>query len=111
MNTHITRRSALTRVASAAAAVAVSADLHHRLRAADDSLSSGKLKNNVNHSVCKWCYGKIPLDDFCHSAKQIGLQSVELLTTEDFETLKKYDLACAMVSGVPGGITSGLNRK
>jgi hydroxypyruvate isomerase len=28
----------------------------------------------------------------------------------DFPTLKKHDLVCAMVSGVPGGITSGLNR-
>jgi hydroxypyruvate isomerase len=110
MNT-LSRRSALTRLTGAAAAVAVSADLGHRLKAADNATSSGKLKNNVNHSVCKWCYGKIPLEDFCKSAKEIGLQSVELLEMKDFDTLKTHDLACAMVSGVPGGITSGLNRK
>jgi hydroxypyruvate isomerase len=40
----------------------------------------------------------------------MGLQSVELLTVEDFPTLKKHDMICAMVSGVPGGITDGLNR-
>jgi hypothetical protein len=34
----------------------------------------------------------------------IGLQSVELLTVEDFATLKKHGLTCGMVSGVPGGI-------
>jgi hydroxypyruvate isomerase len=109
MNTPLNRRSALTRLTSAAAAVAVSADLTHRLRAADEAIGT-KLKNRVNHSVCKWCYGKIPLEDFCKSAKEIGLQSVELLETKDFETLKKHDLACAMVSGVPGGIESGFNR-
>ena len=32
-------------------------------------------------------------EDFCRSAKEIGLQSVELLEVKDFETLKKYDLA------------------
>ena len=111
MNTVITRRSALTRLTGAAAAVAVSADLSHRLKAADEASASRKLKNNVNHSVCKWCYGKIPLEQFCQSAKEIGLQSVELLEVKDFTTLKKHDLVCAMVSGVPGGITSGLNRK
>jgi hydroxypyruvate isomerase len=40
----------------------------------------------------------------------MGLQSVELLTVKDFPTLKKHDLVCAMVSGVPGGIETGLNR-
>ena len=28
----------------------------------------------------------------------------------DFPTLKKHDLICAMVSGVPGGINDGFNR-
>src|SRR6185369_1090659 len=34
----------------------------------------------------------------------------ELLEVKEFPTLKKHDMTCAMVSGVPGGITSGLNR-
>jgi hydroxypyruvate isomerase len=50
------------------------------------------------------------LEDFCKASKDIGLQSVELLEAKDFPTLKKYNLVCAMVSGVPGGITKGLNR-
>ena len=37
-------------------------------------------------------------------------QSIELLNVTDFPTLKKYDLACAMVTGVPGGIQDGFNR-
>ena len=77
--------------------------------AADDAAGS-KLKGRINHSVCKWCYNNIPLEEFCQSAKEIGLQSVELLEVKDFPTLKKYGLVCAMVSGVPGGITNGLNR-
>jgi len=46
----------------------------------------------------------------CKAAKDIGLQSIELLEAKDFPLLKQYGLKCAMVSGVPGGITSGLNR-
>lgn len=105
MNHPISRRSALgTLAAGAAAFTTVAGSL--RTHAAE----SGGLKGRINHSVCKWCYGKIPLDEFCTSAKGMGIASVELLEVKDFPVLKKHDLVCAMVSGVPGGITRGLNR-
>ncbi len=92
----------------ASAAVAVAANLSQRLAAADAAAPA--LKGHIHHSVCKWCYDKIPLDEFCAAGKEIGLQSVELVEVKDFPTLKKYNLTCAMVSGVPGGIPDGLNR-
>jgi hydroxypyruvate isomerase len=109
MKTKLSRRSALRQITGGAAVLAAASSLSHRLMAADEATGS-KLKGHINHSVCKWCYGKIPLDEFCQAAKDIGLQSVELLEVKDFPTLKKHGLRCAMVSGVPGGITSGLNR-
>src|SRR5262249_5248248 len=109
MKNAMSRRSALRKVTGGAVAVAAATSLSRRLQAADDALGS-KLKYHINHSVCKWCYGSIPLEEFCQAGKKIGLQSVELLEVNDFPTLKKHDLVCAMVSGVPGGITKGLNR-
>jgi len=109
MKTKLSRRSALRQITGSAAALAAASSLSHRLAAADEATGS-KLKGRINHSVCKWCYEKIPLDEFCAAGKDIGLQSVELLLVKDFPTLKKHGLTCAMVSGVPGGITSGLNR-
>ncbi len=109
MNNYISRRSAIKRFAGGATALAVTASLSSRLGAADAVLSP-HLRGRINHSVCKWCYDKIPLEEFCAAASAMGLQSVELLKEEDFPTLKKHDLKCAMVSGVPGGITSGLNQ-
>jgi hydroxypyruvate isomerase len=101
----ISRRQALKSTALLGAAAALS----QRLKAADAAAGSD-LKGRVNHSVCKWCYEKIPLETLCVAGKEMGLQSIELLTPDDFPTLKKHDLICAMVSGVPGGITSGFNR-
>ena len=109
MKTKLSRRSALRQISGGAAALAAASSLAPRLLAADEATVS-KLKGRINHSVCKWCYNNIPLEEFCQSAKEIGLQSVELLEVKDFPTLKKHGLLCAMVSGVPGGITSGLNR-
>jgi len=105
----MSRRSALRKTAATAAAMAAAAEFSPTLRAADAAADS-KLKGRIHPSVCKWCYGSIPLPDFCKSAKDIGLVSVELLEVKDFPTLTQHDLTCAMVSGVPGGIPKGLNR-
>jgi hydroxypyruvate isomerase len=97
------RRSALTTVGGALAA----ATLRPRLEAAD---AASDIKGRIHHSVCKWCYPKIELEDLARGAASIGLRSIELLELKDIPTIQKYDLTCAMVSGVPGGITEGLNR-
>jgi hydroxypyruvate isomerase len=98
---------------SAGVAAAVAA-LAPRLTKAEAAL-----KGRINHSVCKWCYPKISLEDLCVAGKPMGLQSIELLQPGDFPTLKKHGLTCAMVSnptapgpdGKPiGGIERAWNR-
>ncbi len=67
------------------------------------------LKGNINHSVCKWCYNKIPLEEFCKSAKEMGITSLDLIDPKDWATLKKYGLTCAMAQGAGKGIGEGFN--
>src|ERR1044071_5704404 len=108
MKTQISRRSAVARLAAASAVAVTASSLSQRLFAGDAAAPG--TKGRINHSVCKWCYPKVSLDDLCTAGKEFGLRSVELLTVQDFPTLKKHDMHCAMVSGVPGGIENGLNR-
>jgi hydroxypyruvate isomerase len=108
MNQNMSRRSALRKVTGSTVALAA-ASLGERLQAADEA-AGATLKGRINHSVCRWCYGKIGLDELCEAAKGMGIKSIDLMEIPDFPTLKKHDLVCAMVSGVPGGIGSGLNR-
>ena len=72
--------------------------------------SAAKLKCNINHSVCRWCYGKIPLEDLCRAAKEIGLQSVELQGPKEWPVIQQHGLTCAMASGAGLGIENGFNR-
>jgi hydroxypyruvate isomerase len=109
MNTKLSRRSALRAIPAGALALSAASSLPDRLAAAEPE-ADAKLRGRVRHSVCRWCYDKIPLDDLCRAAKEMGIQSIDLVEVQDFPTLQKHDLVCAMVSGVPGGITSGLNR-
>ena len=104
----MSRRSALRKFTGTTVALAATS-LAHRLQAADET-AAPKLKGRINHSVCRWCYGKISLDDLCEAAREMGIKSIDLMEIPDFPTLKKHGLVCAMVSGVPGGIGSGLNR-
>ena len=32
-----------------------------------------QLKGNIKHSVCRWCYGKIKLDDLYAACREMGL--------------------------------------
>ena len=37
------------------------------------------LKGNINHSVCRWCFSGIPLEDLCKAAKEMGLVGIDLI--------------------------------
>jgi hydroxypyruvate isomerase len=52
----------------------------------------------LNQSVCKWCYGKLSVEQMCEEAVKLGLVGVDLLKPEDFPLLKKHGLVCTMVS-------------
>ena len=115
MSTPISRRTALRQTAATAALFAFASSLHTRLSAAE--AASGR-SGRVHHSVCKWCYPKISLEDLCKAGKEMGLRSVELLQPSDFPALKKHGLICAMTSNPTaeagkdkvGGIPKAWNR-
>lgn len=46
------------------------------------------LKGRINHSVCRWCYSKIPLDDLCKAAKEMGITSIDLTGPDEWPVLK-----------------------
>jgi len=107
-NLKSSRRKSLKKIAGTIALGALVPSLHQRLMAAEASLPE-PMKGKVKHSVCKWCYNDIPLEDLCKSAKEIGLSSIELLGPDDWPTLKKYGLTCAMPQGAGLGIERGFN--
>lgn len=112
MKKQISRRSVLKNIAGGAAFVSAAMAIPSAARAEllTDEFEGLKLKGNVNHSVCKWCYPKVALDDLCKAVKDMGMSSIELLGPEDWPTLKKYDLTCAMPQGAGKGIVDGWNN-
>lgn len=68
---------------------------------------SDKLKGNINHAVCRWCYGDISVENLCRAAKEIGITGIDLVGPQDWPTLKKYGLTSSMCNGAEINLTDG----
>jgi hydroxypyruvate isomerase len=77
------------------------------------SAQESAVKNaRLKQSVCRWCYQRIPLEDFFRGVAAIGLKAVDLLQPEEWDVAAKLGLQCS--TGYPGQgggtIPDGLNN-
>ncbi len=68
-----------------------------------------KLDGRLKQSVCRWCYNRIPLDDFAKAVSGMGIVGIDLIGPADWPTVKKYGLTPTMTAGA-GTIPDGCNR-
>jgi hydroxypyruvate isomerase len=99
----------MKKMVSGAALAFAGASLAHRVTAAEAALEA-TTKGRINHSVCRWCYQAIPLEDLCKAAKDIGIASIELVGPDEWPTLQKYGLTSALPWGAGKGIVEGFNN-
>ena len=96
-NADMTRRSALQMIPAGLASAQAG-------RAA--APSAGRLKQ----SLARWCYAKIPLDDLCRQAAEMGVSGIDLVEPADWPTIRKYGLVPTLTQG-DSRIPDGWNRK
>lgn len=86
---------------------ALSAGISHAAVSSPRSPLKGRLK----HSVCRWCYGGMKLEDLCKAAAGMGMASVELLGPDEWPVAKAHGLTCAVGTNVKANpIPRGFNR-
>ena len=107
------RRQAIKTLVTGAAALTVSPELSLANMATQGTEPSAPIarKGNIKHSVCRWCYGAIPLDELCQAAKSMGIVAIDLVGPKDWPTLKKYGLDSSMCNGAEINLTDGWNEK
>ncbi len=111
MKSDKSRRNALKTIGAGASLIAVNPFTYTHLESKTEANPPfKKLKGNINHSVCRWCYNKIPLEQLCIDAVKIGIRSLDLVGPGDWEVLKKHGLHCAMPNGGEIGLTKGFNH-
>jgi hydroxypyruvate isomerase len=102
------RRQMISSLAGAAAVAAAGIPFSGTFASTGDE--NKKLKGNIRHSVSQWCYGDIPLNDFADACKKMGIESIELLGENDWQTVKNHGLVCAVGYATDWGIPKGFNR-
>jgi hydroxypyruvate isomerase len=71
-------------------------------------LERAATRGRIRQSLVYWCFRKHwDLETACTIAKQLGIQSIELVPPEDWPTLKKHGLACAIAGS--HGFVQGMN--
>jgi hydroxypyruvate isomerase len=98
----ITRRSAL----KAGLAVSALASLPHIA----GGENTGATKKRIKQAVCRWCYQKMPIDDLCTAAAQMGLFGIDLLNPDEYEVPRRHGLICTMGYAGAGTIPDAMNR-
>ena len=66
------------------------------------------LKGNIRHSVCKWCFGSMSVEELAQVCQRLGIEGIDLVGPNDWPTLKKYDLVGTMTPS--HSIERGFNR-
>lgn len=94
MSVQQSRRAALKNMMAGSAALAAGSMLSPF--SCEASPKEFKLKGNINHSVCQWTYGFMPLEDLCKTVKDIGFNAIDLVPPKDWPTLQKYGIYSSM---------------
>lgn len=66
-------------------------------------------KSSINHSICRWCYQKTPLEQLVEEALDLEIGSIELLNMEEWDTVLSRGLNCAVSNGISITISDGFN--
>ncbi len=98
----ISRRDMLQMAAGAGAAGAAALSLSS-CAGFNKGTEKAVTRRRINQSIVYWCFAEYwDIEKTCQIARQLGCKSVELVGPENFATLYKYGLTCAIApNGMP----------
>lgn len=89
-----TRRSVIKNMALGASAMILSPGFSFAKKFAHKKTTG--LKGNINHSVSRWTFDYLKLDDLCKAVKGIGMNAIDLVGPADWGTLQKHGIYSSM---------------
>lgn len=112
MASNLNRRSALKNIIAGTAAIGVSSGFSALATDMNEvTKPATKLKGNINHSVCRWCFSTLDVDTLCTEAKKIGIKGIDLVGPSDWPILKKHGIESTMCNGAEINLVDGFNDK
>jgi hydroxypyruvate isomerase len=102
------RRSVIKNIVAGTAGIGL---LGASQQALAKAIEDQPLKGNINHSVCRWTYDFLSLEELCVLAKEIGIKAIDLIGPKDWHILKKHGLDSSMCNGAEINLVDGWNNK
>ena len=96
--TAVSRRSAIGALGAAALGAAIG-----------DARPVLAQPGRLRQSVARWCFARLPLEELCAGARDLGMAGIDLLDEADWSVPKRFGLECAIANGF-GSIARGFNR-
>jgi hydroxypyruvate isomerase len=70
-------------------------------------VTGGALKGNIRHSVSRWTYGDLSIEELCLLVKSLGFTAIDLVGPDDWPTLKKHGVDSSMCNGAELNLVDG----
>jgi hydroxypyruvate isomerase len=109
MDNKSSRRTVLKKIAAGSFAIAASPLSSFAVTDEEDDMK--KLKGNINHSVCRWTYNHLKLDELCVLVKRLGFSAIDLIGPKEWDVLKKHGIDSSMCNGAEINLVDGWNDK
>jgi hydroxypyruvate isomerase len=102
----LNRRKLIQSLSLGAAGLALNS---HAANAQEDGDKKQKMKGRINHSVCRWTYQHLSLEELCALVKKIGFAAIDLIGPKEWDVLKKNGIDSSMCNGAEISLTEGWN--
>lgn len=100
------RRSLLRHSVTGAIGLAALPQLGSRALA-DDAPAQQALKGNIHHSVARWTFDFLSLEELCQLSTELGITAIDLVGPEEWPVLQRYGLDSSMCNGAELSLEDG----
>jgi hydroxypyruvate isomerase len=90
------RRTLLKNLALGASAAIAAPAISFAEKVSLKDYKHNKLKGNINHSVSRWTFNYLSLDELCKAVKEIGFSAIDLVGPKDWPTLQQHGIYSSM---------------
>lgn len=104
---HSSNRRTLLRGALASAFGVTSLSALGLRTRADDRGGDAPLKGNIRHSVARWTFDFLSLEELCAVVKRLGFSAIDLIGPGEWAVLKEHGIDSSMCNGAEPSLEDG----
>lgn len=102
------RRQLIRNIVAGAAGLGLLSQTSVSIAGAKDTNTGNNVrKGNVHHSVSRWTYQDLTIEELCQLVKRLGFGAIDLVGPDDWPVLKKYGVDSSMCNGAELNLTDG----